>query len=442
MPNEKEVNRPIKILIAEDEPRIRNLLAGKIAKLVPDCQVVALASNGKEALEKVQECRPDVVFTDIKMPVMDGLELSRQIKSQYASIYVVIISGYSDFSFAQQAIRYGVFNYLLKPLENDKLLETVEEIRRKLEESSSLVPSGLVTRSIQSSVQSVEGITHGHKCYLFTVCFYNLCYDSRDECLSEYYAENLSRLDWGTVFDGTPVHGCEWVVADEYAANQKSILLMVPEQTVFSPENTAQLLQQSICGIYPGLEANICCHQSAIQREEVWIYTKRLRHILENQVVPASPRIFILERDELRQEEEIFDTVRLRVQNNAKALLKAGDYNSLSEELKSIFQFVMQNHAPQKQVVKAIQHIFKLLEYFLERYEERKTEEAQRELLRTLSISQEQEKIIGMFSFTIDRCLLKEESEKDNQKLREEILRYVEEHYTTISSVETGGGYF
>ena len=70
--------------------------------------------------------------TDISMPVMGGMELIKAVRDNYPSTVIVIVSGYSDFAYAQQAIRYGVSNYLLKPLENDSLIETLFDIKKSL----------------------------------------------------------------------------------------------------------------------------------------------------------------------------------------------------------------------------------------------------------------------------------------------------------------------
>jgi two-component system response regulator YesN len=90
--------------------------------------VVADAEDGKVALELVDIHQPDVVFTDIRMPVMDGIELIERLKEDYGTIETVIISGYDDFHYAQQALRYGAADYLLKPIEPDALNQTLERL--------------------------------------------------------------------------------------------------------------------------------------------------------------------------------------------------------------------------------------------------------------------------------------------------------------------------
>lgn len=117
-----------KLLIVEDESWIRmGLEAAFDWKEAFGIQLLPSASNGEEALERMAECLPDIVLTDIRMPQMNGLELIRSIRTLYPQLMVMILSGFNEFEYAQAAIRYGAFCYVLKPIEEDAL---AGEIRR------------------------------------------------------------------------------------------------------------------------------------------------------------------------------------------------------------------------------------------------------------------------------------------------------------------------
>lgn len=123
-----------KIIIAEDEPLALRSLKNMIDRHYPDMQVVGEARSGEEALVLIEEKSPDMVFSDIRMPVMDGIELLRQIRARNLDIELVIISGYQDFQFAQSAIRYGVVEYLLKPISLNKINTLMNKLRDTLNE--------------------------------------------------------------------------------------------------------------------------------------------------------------------------------------------------------------------------------------------------------------------------------------------------------------------
>ena len=117
-----------KVFIVDDEMWIIIGLKKLIEKSNLPFQVIGEANNGVSALEEIEEKKPDVVFTDIRMPGYDGLELIRRIKEKDLDMKVVFISGYADFEYARTAIRLGAFDYLLKPIEQDKLNEVLERL--------------------------------------------------------------------------------------------------------------------------------------------------------------------------------------------------------------------------------------------------------------------------------------------------------------------------
>lgn len=115
----------INVLLVDDE----NFSLQSMKSLIPwelwNCNVIAVANSGKEALEILNSKKVDIVFTDIKMPGMDGLQLIREVKKNNKEIRFVIITGYGEFEYAQKAIQYGVKKYLLKPVGISEIEETL-----------------------------------------------------------------------------------------------------------------------------------------------------------------------------------------------------------------------------------------------------------------------------------------------------------------------------
>lgn len=121
-----------RVLVVEDEEPIRKGIIFTFPWDRHDCIVIGEAANGLEGLEMILELKPDIVVTDIGMPLMDGLEMLREVGGEvlYSSI---IISVYDEFEKARQAIDIGVSNYLLKPLRHAGLAEAVERAKKDLE---------------------------------------------------------------------------------------------------------------------------------------------------------------------------------------------------------------------------------------------------------------------------------------------------------------------
>lgn len=116
----------MRLLIVDDEPVIRKGLLKMLEAYDLAFTEIQIAENGVEALVKIEASSPDIVLTDINMPKMDGLELCKAINEQYSHIQTVVISGYSDFEYAQKCIRYGVKHYLLKPITITDLFEVLD----------------------------------------------------------------------------------------------------------------------------------------------------------------------------------------------------------------------------------------------------------------------------------------------------------------------------
>ncbi|MDP4094085.1 MAG: response regulator [Bacillota bacterium] len=126
-----------KLLITDDEALTREYILKNTTLLDKEWEAAGAASDGAEALKFLSENKADLVITDIKMPEMDGLELCSRIYNLYPSQKVIILSGYDEFSFAQQAIRYGVTDYLLKPIVEEELKAVLRKTAAQIESEKS-----------------------------------------------------------------------------------------------------------------------------------------------------------------------------------------------------------------------------------------------------------------------------------------------------------------
>lgn len=117
-----------RVIIADDEEIIRNGIKSFLLK-DDEIEVVALADNGQRALELIEEYKPDIVFVDICMPIMNGLEMIEAIVSTGLDIVIVVISGYDNFSYAQKALQCGVFDYMIKPINKADFFNTLNNVK-------------------------------------------------------------------------------------------------------------------------------------------------------------------------------------------------------------------------------------------------------------------------------------------------------------------------
>lgn len=123
------------LLIVDDEEIEREGMAQFIPWDSYEIKVVSTARNGAEGLEKIAKFRPDLAIVDIKMPVMNGIEMIRQAKEQYPDMTFVVLSGYGDYEYTSQAMELGVRHYILKPCDESKMIPVLNKAFAELEEA-------------------------------------------------------------------------------------------------------------------------------------------------------------------------------------------------------------------------------------------------------------------------------------------------------------------
>ena len=121
------------LLIVEDEKLIRQGIKTMVQRSGVPVEVIMECNNGETALEVIKEQKIDVMFTDIRMPKMDGIELVKQMQSCEHIPLTVAISGYDDFSYAVEMLRNGVREYILKPIEREKIINILQKLNEELE---------------------------------------------------------------------------------------------------------------------------------------------------------------------------------------------------------------------------------------------------------------------------------------------------------------------
>ncbi|MBD2861282.1 response regulator transcription factor [Paenibacillus oceani] len=120
------------VIVADDEYMVKRSLSKLIETSGEPFRVAGEAEDGREALELADRLSPDLIITDIRMPVMDGLELIEALKHRKGTAEIVVLSGYDDFGYAQRALRAGVFDYLLKPVKPQLLVALLQRLSDKL----------------------------------------------------------------------------------------------------------------------------------------------------------------------------------------------------------------------------------------------------------------------------------------------------------------------
>ncbi len=165
-----------KVLLVEDEEMIMKSMQFLVNWTELSCVICGCAHNGREGIQQIHALHPDIVVTDIRMPYADGLKMLEETKSQ-CDYETVIMSGYEEFDYAQKAIRLGVSDYLLKPMDIQEMSQTISRITQRIEkkrklrkieesavqwESKPLVSTNLPTGSARYVTKMVEYIQQNY----------------------------------------------------------------------------------------------------------------------------------------------------------------------------------------------------------------------------------------------------------------------------------------
>lgn len=147
----------IRILIADDEEIERVALEKILTTHLPQIEVVAKAMHGRDAIEKAEQTKPDLLLMDIQMPGINGLEAIEIIREKFPEMKVVIVSSYDTFTYAQQAIRLGVKDYLLKPSKVKVIIDTIRKICEEIkQERAKRESQDEMTSRIQKALPIIE----------------------------------------------------------------------------------------------------------------------------------------------------------------------------------------------------------------------------------------------------------------------------------------------
>ena len=143
-----------KVLVADDNPSIRAGMCVLIDWNQYGFEVPLLASNGQEALKTLKDQDVQLLIVDVRMPIMDGIELLRQVSHLGLPVKSIVLSAYQDFGYAQSAMEYRALRYLLKPINEEKLIEAVSAVRQELDDASGITDADNFTALVE--------YMHGH----------------------------------------------------------------------------------------------------------------------------------------------------------------------------------------------------------------------------------------------------------------------------------------
>ncbi len=139
----------IKIVVIDDEKWIRKLIINLLPYDKYSIVVVGEAEDGEEGLELIEKEKPHIILTDIRMPILSGLDLIQKLNSKLPNSQIIIISGYDSFDYAQSAIKYGVVDFILKPVEEEELEKAIGKAVKLLKKDDHLIKTKHLEKQVK-----------------------------------------------------------------------------------------------------------------------------------------------------------------------------------------------------------------------------------------------------------------------------------------------------
>ena len=346
----------IRVMLVEDEPAVLNGLI-KTMSFLEMAKIVATAYNGQEALEALEACRPDLIITDIKMPIMTGLELIRQVNIKYPDTICVLLSGYSEFEYAREALRLKVFDYMLKPVPIEKLTEVLQLVEKTVYEKT----KGNARETIQKLVNSTENLI-SPVClfpkqysyyYLVHICAGPISIPSLDLIFPDldYWTEESILNHILDLFDNQQAF-----VVPGKISNEKWMLCGFNTQTIELVQNIMRRLMAHFSALnYP---VTLSLSEPFNDLQSISHHARKIREYAYKNIVIGKARILLnSEQDQksehviLSQQEELF--LKMAAEKNA--------YSSVCETMKDIFDKWKENVVTENMCDYSIKHIFSIL---------------------------------------------------------------------------------
>ena len=418
----------ITILVAEDQLLIQKDICRKIEKTDLDVKIVGTAINGHEAWEKIQELRPDALITDIRMPIQDGLSLIRQIKDEELPVYTIILSGYRDFSYAQEALKLGVNDYMLKPVSIEDLRYVLSTLNEKTTEQKNIQKLTAIKEFLYSATPSIQEYSsyfpydYYYLMELNLDSFYTLSFQD-----SMPYKESLEDLLSGTLIPKYLRETEQFFVLNGNSCNQKYILLCL--------HNLSEL-QLSILGkdILHHIEdftqsATLCISNKIYELTSLGMHRQLLEIQLKNQLV-FSRSSLLYSGDFLHAHESVTSLLNDHDLKQFRFYIHSKNPEDFLNEMKAFLNLCEQESVTQKILE---QDLKKIMAYCFSSMESNKMSNLLLELEEYISNSRTYHELYHSLTLVFERLfqntVLHTDSSANPEKLVEDIKQYIENNF-------------
>lgn len=373
-------------LLVDDEVLVRDAMRENIRWEESGFELAGVCENGKEAAEFIEENPVDLVITDICMPYMDGMELSRILYEKYPRIQIIILSGFGEFEYAKKAIQYKVSEYLLKPVTSAEMSELLQRMKEKLDaisreeqkrltmeknarvykknadviRSRKLASLVMRNREVETSLEELKQMGIQLTASVFCIGIVNL------DLYSRYYEQNEREMQDGTLM-GFVVFNISQEIVENHTAglayqeeeNQTVIIFQTDSPREFSGEieRICRKIQQCVREA-SGLDVSIAVGPYVSQPGQLYRSYEEARRALEGRYLLGKGQIFIQDQEDSRER----DVSLYQFLPQLQEAVRKSDRTEIRHLLLEIRECIVESRSGKNQIYSCLQQLVKSLE--------------------------------------------------------------------------------
>lgn len=409
-----------KVVVADDEQIALNYICSIVKKKCPEYEIVATAEDGRDALEKVEAYRPDLVITDIKMPLISGIQLASEIQKKYPDTHTVIVSGYSDFEYARSAIQAGVCDYILKPVVPSEMRKILEKISRELGRKKYERCTHVIKKLCRNAECDMEMVRQ-----FFTYDRY-YCAIIRRNGLPKRFGTGRAEETFSEINETYTVYG----------RDEMEQLYIIPEILLNRNSISAYIVALSQKMHLDTDYMTIVYYRKSCSPEEIHHHIKKLYHTLDAVSVVGENQMIALNDDDQKVEIMYDQKSILDVMNHLEYLLKNEKYSQFRKETERLYIQWVYEKKPQLWM----EYMTRQILYMMNKYGENSLSASECEYMLedAFFYAVTLEELLGSLYEIMFQSIKKEagDAKIDSPEFADSIERYMQEHLAENLSLQ------
>lgn len=427
----------IRVMVVEDEPFACRRIQRLIELVDPNFKVVATAMDGEEALRILARTSCDLVFTDIRMPIMDGVEFMSQLREKWPACMIVVVSGYSDFSYVSTALHMEAMDYILKPISEEEMRTLLEKIRKDYLCRQDAVLRGELASRINKAVphQTEEGIGDDEDdlgVFLFCAGAMPIC-ENADLCPgSEFWGRIQFRKMIEKCLEGIALFS--WEFMGVTAAER----IVIIKSELDDMSLAARYLHNEVASVST-MPVTCVCHKAPSNLKEVEHTLRALRATLEQSVRIGKSRLIALgaNREEEPDRSACFDLIL----PEARMLLEGTEFQQGRNTLTPMFRRFDRENWPQTDIFGLFGVAFnQILSERAARYAQ--TQQLRNALEESFSSALSLQELQSDLFALCEKKKAQDPVTRQDQSIAKRIADYLDEHYAEHITNQTLSGIF